>query len=352
MSIQTKSFGKVGGKEAELISLTNKNGMTVSVTNYGASVVSILVPDRNGKIDDVVIGYNSAQEYADGGNYHGATVGRYANRIADGKFTLNGKEYTLALNFRGLNCLHGGNVGYNKRFWEIKEMKDGDEPSVTLFLSDPDGTENFPGTVDVTVQFSLTNKNEFKIEFFATTDQDTVVALTNHSYFNLSGYNAGSILGHMLKINAEYYTPTDSSFIPTGEIASVSGTVLDFRDFRCLGDGVKEDHKELEYQEGYDHSFILGDTYKFREIAVAKDPASGRVLTVYSDMPAVQFYAGNMLDGAENGKDGKPIEYRTGFCIEPHLTPNSPNLDERFPSCVLKANEEYKHVIIYRFDAE
>ena len=350
MSIKTKSFGKAEGKEAELISLINKNGMTVNITNYGASIVSIIVPDRNGNFEDVIIGYNSAQEYADGTSYHGGTIGRFGNRIADGKFTLNGKEYRLALNYLGVNSLHGGNVGYNKRFWEIIEMQDSDEPSVSLFYTDLDGTENYPGTVDVTVKFTLTSDNEFKIEYFAKTDKDTIINLTNHSYFNLSG--SKGISEHLLKINAEYFMPTDKYFIPTGELASVYGTVLDFTEFRRLGDGLEKEYKELEYQGGYDHCFILKDPFKLREVAIAKDPASGRVMRVYTDMPAMQLYTGNMLDGSEKGKDGEPVAYRAGFCLETQFAPNSPNLGDEFPSCVLKPDEEYKHITVYKFEVE
>ena len=352
MGITKRSFGKVEGKEAQLISLTNKNGMAVNISNYGATVVSIIVPDKDGKLDDVIIGYNSAQEYADGTSYHGATVGRYANRIAGGRFTLNGTDYVLVLNNNGKNCLHGGNIGYNKLFWTIIETEDGDEPSVALYYSDADGRENFPGTVDVTVKFTVTADNEFKIEYFAKTDKDTVINLTNHSYFNLSGYNAGNISDHLLKINAEYYTPTDQNLIPTGEIASVFGTALDFTDFRRLGDGLEKNYKELEYQNGYDHNFILDNDFKIREVAAIKDTASGRVMKVYSDMPAVQLYTGNFLNGSEKGKDEKPIGYRSGFCLETQFTPNSPNLGDKFPNCVLKANDEYKHVTIYKFEDE
>ena len=352
MSIKITDFGKASGREAKLISLSNKNGMTVNVTDFGANVVNIIVPDKNGNLKDVIIGYNSAQEYADGGSYHGATVGRYANRIRGGKFTLNGKEYQLALNNLGVNSLHGGNVGYNKLFWDILETADGDEPSFSLTLTDPDGRENYPGTVKVTVKFSLSENNEFKTEYFAVSDKDTIVNLTNHSYFNLSGCVSGDISDHLVKINGEYFTPTDRNFIPTGEIESVYGTVLDFTDFRRIGDGFDKEYKELEYQGGYDHNFILKDPFTLREIATVKDPASGRVMRVYSDMPAVQFYTGNMIDGLEKGKDGKAIKYRSGFCIEPQFSPDSPNLDDRFPSCVLKANERYAHTNIYKFETE
>ena len=352
MGIQISSFGKVCGKETELITLTNKNGMAISVTNYGANVVGILAPDKNGKFDNVILGYGSAQEYADGNAFYGGTIGRYANRIAGGKFTLNGKEYTLALNYRNSSCLHGGNVGYHKLFWEIIETEDGDEPSVSLFCSDPDGRENFPGTVDVNVKFSLTINNEFKIEYFAKSDKDTVICLTNHSYFNLSGRNSGNIANHFIKINAEHYTPIDEYLIPTGEIASVHGTAFDFTKLTRLGECFEHEDEEIAKLGGYDHNFIVDNTYALREISVIKDAKSGRVMTVYSDMPAVQFYTDYVPEGAEIGEGGRLIKYPSSFCLEPQLTPNSPNLDDRFPSCLLKANDEYKHISIYTFDAE
>ena len=345
MSIAKTNFGTVDGRQAYLYTLENSAGTEVGLTDFGATLVSISVADRRGKFDDVVVGFDDAAGYANGTSYQGATTGRVANRISNAQFTLNGVTYNLAKNHNSKHHLHGGNVGYNKRFWEVDGHSDNE---IVFSLTDADGTENYPGTLTVKVTFTLTEGNELIINYRATTDKDTIINLTNHSYFNLTGQDNGNIYDHELMMNASKYTASDNDLIPTGEIKSVSGTMLDFTSPRKFGDGLTNVAPETDYTGGYDHNFILdGDDIA----AQVYEPTSGRVMTVRTDASDLQLYTGNFLDSSEVGKGGKAIAKRAGFCLETQLTPNSINMTG-FPSIVLKVAEEYNTTTSFTFTAK
>ncbi len=341
MSIECKEFGYWQGYRCHLITLKNKNGLSAAFTDFGAAVQSLCVPDKDGKIADVVLGYDTLDEYVKGGSTHGATVGRYANRIGGAKFTLNDKEYKLSENDNG-NCLHGGEFGYNKRLWTVERLDDGDEPSVTFGLTSPDGEEHFPGTVNIKVCFTLLNDG-LKIRYNAVSDKDTILNLTNHSYFNLKGEGEGDIKDHVVQINASKYTPVDSVLIPTGVTAYVTGTAFDFRTPKRIG----EDMENGRLPDGYDHNFVLGDDKKMRTAAVVTELTTGRVMTVCTDKPAIQFYIGIGLNG-ETGKHGHKYEKYAGLCLESQFCPDSPNKPQ-FDNCTLKAGEEYCFTTAYTF---
>lgn len=341
--IKQEAAGFHNGYKLWIVTLTNSKGMEVKLTNYSGAIMSIKAPDKDDNFADVVLGYDSLEGYIKGGSSQGALVGRFANRIGGGKFTLNGKEYPLFKN-DGNNTLHGGSVGYNKRVWELiaAEYDENSGESRVLFgYTSPDGEENFPGTVAITAEYCLDEKNTLTLTYDAESDADTVLNLTNHVYFNLSG--EGNVLDTEMQIFADKYTPVDDGLIPTGEIAEVKGTVFDFTALRPIR------NKDID---GYDHNFILrkskGDELPMA--AFAKDPKSGRTLTCRTDMPAMQLYTGNGLDG-EAGKGGKPMEKQTGFCLETQFCPDSPNKPQ-FPSCVLKAGKSYHHVTAYEFGVE
>lgn len=342
--IKQEAAGFHNGYKLWVLTLTNSKGMEVKLTNYSGAIMSIKAPDRNGEFADVVLGYDSIEGYIKGGSSQGALIGRFANRIGGGKFTLNGTEYPLYKNDGG-NTLHGGSVGYNKRVWELiacEYDENSGENRVLFGYTSPDGEENFPGTAAITVEYCLDEKNTLTLIYDAESDKDTVINLTNHVYFNLSG--EGSVLDTEMKIFADKYTPVDSGLIPTGEIADVKGTVFDFTELRPIRS------KDID---GYDHNFILRGEKGDNELpiaAFANDPSSGRTLTCYTDMPAMQLYTGNGLDG-EAGRNGKPMEKQTGFCLETQFCPDSPNKPQ-FPSCVLKAGEAYHHVTAYEFGVE
>ena len=342
-----KKFDTFQGQDVIVTTLKNKNGCTAEILNFGAILRSLTVPDKNGEFLDVIIGHNEAQTYFEDGAYHGGLIGRYGNRIAKGKITVNGKEYQLALNNDGIHHLHGGNIGYSRRFWNIETVT---ENSITISLEDKDGTENYPGTVSVKVTYTLTDNNELKIEYSAVSDQETYFNPTNHSYFNLSGYQGGPIIDHLLRIDADYYTPTGADLIPTGEIRSVSGTPFDFRTPKLVSQDLNCDDADLKNGNGYDHNFILGEPKEYKEnVCEVYDEKSGIVMKVSTDMPAVQLYIGNFLDGTYTGKDGKPILKRTGICLETQYSPDTPN-QPNFPSCMIKAGEQFYSVTTYAFD--
>jgi len=349
MSLETKLFDHTKDKkEITSLILKNKNGMILELLTLGATIKSIIVPDRNGNMRDVVIGHKDAMEY-EKISYQGATIGRYANRIAGGKFTLDGVLYTLNNN-DGKNHLHGGNTGYNLALWEIESTDSSDdEPSVTFSHFDPDMFEGYPGNVSIKVTFKLTSDNSVVINYKVTTDKKTIINLTNHSYFNLNGYNSGIATGQFVKINAESYTPIDETLIPTGEIKSVTGTPFDFTSYKAIEKDINADDKDLKLGGGYDHNFVLNTKSISEEAVSAYSEDSGIRLTAYTDMPGVQFYTGNFLDGSPIGKDGKPINFRTGYCFETQFFPDSPNKPD-FPSCVLQKGEEYNKTTIYKFD--
>lgn len=344
MSVECKEFGYWQGYRCHLITLKNKNGFSASFTDFGAAVQSLFVPDRDGKAADVVLGYDTLEEYVKGGSTHGATVGRYANRIGGAKFTLNGTEYKLTMNDNG-NSLHGGEFGYNKRLWTVESIDDGDEPSVTFGLTSPDGEEHFPGTVNIKVCFTLL-KNGLRICYDAVSDKDTIFNLTNHSYFNLKGEGSGDIKDHIVQINAPKYTPVDNVLIPTGVMAYVTGTAFDFQSPKRVG----EDMDNGRLPDGYDHNFVLGEDKRMRTAAVVSEPSTGRVMTVCTDKPAIQFYIGIGLNG-ESGKDDHKYDKYAGLCLESQFCPDSPNKPQ-FGRCVLKAGEEYRYTTTYTFSAE
>jgi aldose 1-epimerase len=347
MEITKQSAGTADGKQVDLYTLSDKQ-LVVRILTYGGIVQSIEAPDRNGKMADIVQGFDGLSDYVTTGNkpYMGAIIGRYANRIAGGTFMLDGKTYHVPKN-DGDNALHGGIDGFNKKVWTAKEVKDG----VELTYVSPNGEEGFPGALTTTVRYTLVG-NELRIEYTATTDADTVLNLTNHSYFNLKGQGDGTILDHQLKINAKRYTPVDKNLIPTGELAPVAGTPFDFLKPTAIGARINADNEQLKLGRGYDHNWVLdGDGKKVVVAAEAYEPTTGRVLEVLTDQPGIQFYTGNFLDGTVKGTDGKVYKQRYAFCLETQHFPDSPN-HPKFPTTELKPGETFKSTTIFRFSAK
>ena len=347
--VTVKPFGKTDGKIVELYTLTNKNGMRVSIMTYGATIVDLLTPDRNGKLADIALGFDTFKPYPTKSPYFGCIVGRYANRIAEGRFSLEGKTYQLAKN-DGPNHLHGGIKGFDKQVWNGEVIK-GSQPSVRFTMHSPDGQEGYPGNLDVAVTYTLTDTNELRISYEATTDKPTVINLTNHTYFNLAGAGNGSILDHQLKINADRFTPVNRTLIPTGELKSVEGTVMDFRKPTAIGKRIKEVGGK---PVGYDHNYVLKGKSPLACHAIAaevSDPKSGRVMTTTTDQPGIQFYSGNFLDGSIRGKGGMVYNQYDGFCLETQHFPDSPN-EPKFPSTVLKPGEKYRTTTMYIFSTK
>jgi len=347
------SFGKTpDGETVDLYTLTNKNGVEAAITTYGGSVVSLKVPDRQGKLGDVVLGFDSVDGYVNNTSYIGALIGRYGNRIGHAEFRLDGKTYTLAKN-NGENTLHGGTKGFNKAVWTAKEIPSKDGQALELTYLSKDGEEGFPGSLQVRVIYTLTDSNSLKIEYFATTDKETVVNLTNHSYFNLAGPGAGDILSHVLTINADKFTPVDSGLIPTGELRDVAGTPFDFRKATEIGARINADDEQIKLGGGYDHNFVLnrksGDPISLAARVV--EPKTGHVMEVWTTEPGVQFYTGNFLDGSLHGKGGVSYTKRSAFCLETQHFPDSPN-KPKFPSTELKPGERYHTTTIYKFSME
>jgi aldose 1-epimerase len=351
--IRKQSFGKTAsGDEIDLYSLTNKKAMEISITNFGATVVTLRVPDSSGKTADVVLGYDTLQGYESGKSYFGATVGRYANRIGGGKFSIEGKTYTLPKN-NGNNTLHGGIVGFNKKVWKAREIPANDAAALELTYLSADGEEGFPGNLSVKVVFTLpADRNELKIDYTATTDKATVLNLSNHSYFNLAGEGSGDILDHVLTLHAKQFTPVDQTLIPTGELRDVAGTPLDFNDATAIGKRINKDYEQLVSGKGYDHNWVLAsDSAKNLTIAAeAYDPKSGRRLEVLTTEPGVQFYSGNFLDGS-TGKGGKAYPRRSAFCLETQHFPDSPN-HPNFPSTLLKQGATFHSQTVFRFSVK
>ncbi len=353
MSIKKKLFGVLeSGEEVYSYTLRNKNGMKVKIISYGGAIVQIKVPDRKGCFTDVIGGYDCLASYVGGNGYQGALVGRFGNRIAKGKFTLEGKEYDLFIN-NGPNHLHGGKVGFNAKIWDVTE-KDGEEPSLSLHIVSPDGDEGYPGNLDVTVTYTLNSQNGLSIRYEATTDKTTILNLTNHTYFNLRGYASGSVHSLQLWLDADTYLPTDEKLIPTGELRSVEGTPFDFRSMKEVGRDIGQDDRDLILAGGYDHcmNFIGGETETSVKRAELYDPQSGRVMEVYTNQPCVQFYSGNsMKNGAYPFKGGYPQTPQTLLCLETQRMPDSIN-HENFTNCVLKPNEKYDYTTEYRFSVK
>ncbi len=352
-STKKSSFGKSpDGEPVDLYVLTNKNGVEAAISTYGGVVVSLKVPDRSDKLGDVVLGFDSVDGYVSDKSYFGALIGRYGNRIGHAQFTLDGKTYTLAKN-NGENTLHGGIKGFNKAVWAAKEIPAKDGQALELSYLSKDGEEGFPGNLSVRVVYTLTDSNELKIEYSATTDKKTVVNLTNHSYFNLAGPGSGDILGHVLMIEGDKFTPVDSGLIPTGELRDVAGTPFDFRKPTAIGARVDSDDEQIKLGGGYDHNFVLrrkaGDPISLAARVV--EPKTGRVLEVWTTEPGVQFYTGNFLDGSAHGKGGISYTKRSALCLETQHFPDSPN-QPKFPSTELKPGERYHTTTIYKFSTE
>ena len=351
-TLPVENFGKLpDGRETKLYTLTNSNGMTAKVTDFGATLVALTAPDKEGELGDVTFGYDSVAGYdSDENPYFGCSVGRYGNRIAKGKFSLDGKEYQLATNNEpaGIPChLHGGDRGFGRRLWTLESYT---ESSLTLQYVSVDGEEGYPGTLTATVVYRLTDNNELFWEVTATSDAPTIVNLVHHTYWNLSADPATSINDHLLTLNADHYLPTDKGLIPTGERAPVAGTPMDFTKATAIGERVEADFEALKLGLGYDHCWVLkeaGDD-ELRLAARVEDPETGRVMELLTDQPGVQFYGGNFLDGTITGKNGAVYKHRTALCLETENFPDAPNQAD-FPSPVLKPGETYRHIMVHRF---
>lgn len=333
------------GNPLEIHTLSNSHNVKVSITNFGGKVVSIFVPDRYGNFKDIVLGYDTAEEYVKGNPYFGALIGRYGNRIAKGQFSLNGDTYQLSINSRS-DTLHGGPAGFHNRIWKI-ESKSSSE--IVLTLVSEDGEEGYPGELSVNVRYSLNDANELAIGYYAVTDKTTIINLTNHPFFNLKGEGNGDILHHDIMIVADRFTPVNERLIPTGEIWTVEGTALDFRDFTTIGTGINSNEEQIKFGRGYDHNWVLEKNG--REISLAacvREPLTGRELEVWTTEPGLQFYSGNFLDGTDVGKGGKPYGFRSAFCLEAQHFPDSPN-HPNFPSTILMPGEKYTQKTVYKF---
>jgi aldose 1-epimerase len=348
MTITSEAFGNVLGETVELYTLTNPGGLEVKITNFGGIVTSNKAPDREGDLADVVLGYDAFGDYVNDPNYFGAICGRYGNRIARGRFRLDGEGYDLAIN-NAPNHLHGGNTGFNKRVWKAVPARVKDGVALTLKYVSPDGEENYPGTLDVDVTYVLTKDNDLRIEYAAKTDQTTPVNLTHHGYFNLAGAGNGTVLGHELSIEAERYTPTDKTLIPTGQLAPVEGTPLDFTTPKSIGRDIGDRHEQLEYGNGFDHNFVLDGARGNRATLAATvvEPESGRRMEVFTTEPGIQLYTANHLDG-NAGRRGETYSKYGAFCLETQHFPDSPN-QLGFPTTILIPGKEYTQTTIYRF---
>ena len=344
-----KSYGILpDGRTAFLYTLKNKNGMEVTITNYGGIVVSLMAPDSHGTMKDIVLGYDSLSSYVANNPYFGALIGRYGNRIGKGKFKLNGIEYKLATN-NGENHLHGGLTGFDKVLWDVHELEGQPGKSLVLKYLSKDGEEGYPGNLSVRVVYALSDSNELKIDYEATTDKPTILNLTHHSYFNLAGAGSGDILGHELQIIADKFTPVDAGLIPTGELRPVKGTPMDFTTPTTIGARISAKDEQIQRGGGYDHNWVLNKPAgTFGLAGRVADNTSGRVMEVWTTEPGLQFYSGNFLDGSNIGKGGISYEYRYGFCLESQHFPDSPNKPS-FPSTVLKPGETYNSSTVYRF---
>ncbi len=349
-TITKSAFGKMpDGQAVDLYTLTNSKGLVAKITNYGGIVTSLSVPDKNGKIEDVVLGHDSVEPYVkNNGPYFGCIVGRYGNRIAKGKFTLEGKTFTLAQN-NGENSLHGGLKGFDKVLWTGEPKEGKDAASLVLRYVSKDGEEGFPGNLSVTVTYSLTEANELRIDYEATTDKVTIVNLTYHGYFNLDGAGVGDILGQVLTINADRFTPVDKGLIPTGELRPVKGSPMDFTKPTAVGARIDSKDEQIVFGGGYDHNWVLNRKGPGSSLAArVESPKTGRVMEIWTTEPGVQFYSGNFLDGTITGKGGKVYQKRFGLCLETQHYPDSPN-QPSFPSTTLKPGETYKTSTIHRF---
>lgn len=347
-NIDQTAFSKVvDGKQVELFTLVGEGGIGMKVTNFGARVVALCVPDANGNPVDVVLGFDNLDDYmtAEPETFYGASIGRYGNRIANGRFQIDSLSYQLAQN-NGINHLHGGPKGYFDVVWDAKQV--GDSKIIFTYLS-PDGEEGYPGNLEITMIYELTEDNAFKIEYAATTDKATVCNLTHHSFFNLNGEDDTTINDHVLRIDADYTTPVDAGLIPDGTLASVEGTPFDFNQPTAIGERLDVSNEQLDFGSGYDHNWVLNRTDDGMMLAATLFSAkTGIQMEVITDQPGLQFYGGNFLDGTTVGKSGKPYVFRSGLCLETQHFPDSPNHPE-FPSTLLMPDETYKHVCVYQF---
>jgi aldose 1-epimerase len=349
--INKAPFGQTAdGTPVDIYTLRNSKGMEARILTYGGIVQTLRVPDKEGNVGDVVLGYDDLGGYLTNSPFFGALIGRYGNRIAKGKFTLDGHEYTLPIN-NAPNCLHGGEKGFFAQVWKVTRADVGpDGPRLELSYLSQDGEEGFPGNLQVEATYTVTDDNALRVEFKATTDKDTVCNLTHHSYFNLNG--SGDVLGYLVYINADKFTPVDDTLIPTGELRPVAGTPFDFLTPTAIGARIGGDDQQLKYANGYDDNWVLN--HPPGELGLAarvEDPASGRVLTVYTTAPGIQFYTGNFLNGTIKGKTGQVYQFRTGFCLEPQVFPDAPNHPD-FPSAELKPGETYQNAIVYKFSTK
>ena len=348
LKIRRQPFGKTSdGKEIDIYLLKNSNGVEIEITNYGGIVVSLKVPDRRDKMADVVLGYDDLASYEMDERRFGAIIGRYANRIAQGKFRLDGHEYTLARN-NGPNHLHGGVRGFEKAVWRAREISPAHDDKLILEYVSADGEEGYPGELLVRVEYSLGDENEFRIAYSATTDKDTVLSLTNHSYFNLAA--EGDIRQHQLQLNADRFTPVDENLIPTGELRSVAHTPFDFTQPEAIGARIDQDDPQLNFGHGYDHNWVLNANMDgaLSLAAIVYETTSGRTMEIHTTEPGIQFYSGNFLNGGMHGKAGRTYDRRAGFCLETQHFPDSPN-HANFPSTVLKAGELFQSTTVFKF---
>lgn len=349
MSVSHKTFGALpDGQSVDLFTLSNRHGVSTDITNYGGTIVRMLVPDRSGRLGDVTLGCSGLEGYLAPNPYLGTIIGRYGNRIAGGQFTIDGARYTLAVN-NGPNSLHGGKVGFDKKLWKASVRSESDRDVLRLEHVSPDGDEGYPGALTTVVEYSLTGKSQLVIDYTATTDKPTVVNLTNHAYWNLAGEGSGLILDHELTLDADQYTPGDKGLIPTGALARVEGTPLDFRTARRIGDCIDDSFDQLVNAGGYDHNFVVrGEPGVLRPAALVYEPRSGRTMEVSTTAPGVQFYSGNFLKGISIGKNGVAHTRNTGLCLETQHFPDSPNKPS-FPSTVLRPGQTYRHTAVYAF---
>lgn len=343
MIVKNEFGSTASGKKIDVFTLQNTNNTSVDIITYGAALNSIRTADKNGNSADILCGFDSVEGHEKYSDYEGMTVGRYANRIANGEFELDGTKYCLEKNENGITCLHGGGE-LSHAVWKAIII---DDTSLEMSYTSPDGAMGFPGKVDFTVTFTLFEDNSLKIDYRAVSDKKTVINLTNHSYFNLSG--KGDVLNHELMINADAYTPTDENSIPTGEIRPVEGTAFDFREYKSVGRDIGENDLQLKQCRGYDHNFCLNEGDG--PAAAVFDPESGRMLEVFTDMPGVQLYTGNFLDGTKPGKNGKMLVKHCGLCLETQFYPNTPNMPD-FPQCTINAGESFESCTVYRFSVQ
>jgi aldose 1-epimerase len=351
MDITKADFGKTpDGQHVDVYTLTNANGLEARIITYGGTVISLKVPDRDGNLGDILLGHDNLKGYLSRAThpYFGCLVGRYGNRIAKGKFSIDGKEYTLGTN-DGENHLHGGTIGFDQKVWEAEPIKKDDEVALTLSLVSPDGDEGYPGTLTVTVIYALTNKDELRIDYTATTDKPTVCNLTNHNYYNFTGTQR-DVLSHVLTINGDYTTEVGAGLIPTGKLSPVAGTPFDFTQPKAIGKDINADNEQIKLGPGYDHNWVLNKDKPgaMTKAAEVYEDTTGRVMEIWTTEPGIQFYSGNFLDGTIKGKAGKVYNQRYGFCLETQHYPDSPNQPE-FPSTVLRPGETYKTTTIHKF---